>query len=257
MSGPVSTDGQVRCEVDGEIATLTLDRPAKHNALSDPMWEQLEQQSRALGERDDIRIIVVRGEGSVFSAGADLRDLVAATTDEPAARAFCERIAGALHALATVPPLTVAALSHHVRGGGAEVALACDLRVATDDVRFQIPVARLGVVPDRFTARRLLSLGGPAVARRVLMLAEELDAATCHRLGLVDEVVPTGSLDDAIEAVVQRVRPNAPSALRATKTLLSTLEGVDADRGALVAEFVRSLVDGPVRERGERALQPR
>lgn len=248
--------GDVICRVDEDVATLLLTRPGKHNSVTRSMWVQLTEHVHRLEEHPDVRMIVLRGEGSAFSAGADLADMVASAGDQETARAFALRVASALHALATSSRVTVAALKHHVRGGGAELALACDLRVAEEDVAFQIPVSRLGVVPDRLTTRRLSRLAGPGVARRVLLLTHELDGAECLRTGLVDALVPLGGLDAAIDRVAHDLRGNVDSAVRATKLMLLEDEGLTADVDALIAEFVDSLVDGGVAERARAALRP-
>lgn len=254
---PMDHDGEVGCRLDGDVATLVLTRPWKHNSVTRSMWVQLTDHVHRLDEDADVRLIVLRGEGSAFSAGADLADMVASAGDPDTARAFARRVASALHALATSSKVTVAALKHHVRGGGAELALACDLRVAEHDVAFQIPVSRLGVVPDRITTGRLSRLGGPGVARRVLLLTHELDAAECLRTGLVDELVPVGGLDVAVDRMARELRENVDSAVRATKRMLLEEEGLTGDVDEMIAEFVDSLVDGGVAERARAALRPR
>lgn len=245
---------EVRYAVDGDVATLILARPGKHNSVTDPMWEQLTEHLRDAVEDDAVRMVVIRGHGSSFSSGADLDDLVAAAGDPGRAQDFCRRIAEALHALATSPKLTVAALSHHVRGGGAEIALACDLRIAQQDVFFQIPVSRLGVVPDRFTLRRLVRLAGPGVARRVLLLTHELDATECFRVGLVDQLVPVGGLDDALADVAGTLRRNVAPAVRASKQMLLEEEDLGTDPERMIEEFVASVASDGVADRGRRVL---
>ncbi|WP_281965423.1 enoyl-CoA hydratase/isomerase family protein [Serinicoccus marinus] len=254
---PMDHAGEVRCRLDGDVATLVLTRPWKHNSVTRSMWVQLTDHVQRLEEHLEVRLIVLRGEGSAFSAGADLADMVASAGDPETARAFARRVASALHALATSSKVTVAALKHHVRGGGAELALACDLRVAEDDVAFQIPVSRLGVVPDRITTRRLSRLGGPGVARRVLLLTHELDGSECLRVGLVDELVPAGDLDVALDRLARELRENVDSAVRATKRMLLQEEGLSCHVDEMIEEFVESLIDGGVAERARGALSPR
>lgn len=249
--------GEVTCRVHGDVATLVLTRPWKHNSVTRSMWVQLTEHVHRLEQDPDVRMIVLRGEGSAFSAGADLADMATSAGDPTTARAFAVRVASALHALATSSKVTVAALKHHVRGGGAELALACDLRVAEEDIAFQIPVSRLGVVPDRITARRLTRLAGPGVARRVLLLTHELDGAECLNAGLVDELVPVGSLDAAVSRMANELRNNVDSAVRITKRILLEEEGLTAGVDELIAEFVESLVSGGVAERAQTALRSR
>ncbi|WP_109472044.1 enoyl-CoA hydratase/isomerase family protein [Ornithinimicrobium cavernae] len=247
-------EGDVVCAVADDVATLTLTRPRKHNALTNHMWLALTQHVERLNEDPAVRLIVVRGHGDVFSAGADLAEVAAACGDEAEAVAFCRRVVDALLALACSPKLTVAALSHHVTGGGAELALACDVRVADSTVLFQIPVARLGLVPDRLTVRRLLQIGGPGAARSVLLLSRQLDAEALHRLGLIDELVGPGELDQALAAVLDTLRLNSELAVRTTKQILLDEEGVGSPED-LIAEFVASLMGGDVGERAQQLLR--
>lgn len=250
----MSDGGRIDCSIDGDVAYLSLVHPVKVNALSDVMWVDLAEHVRRLDADRAVRMVVLRGHGDDFSSGADLADLVAAAGDGIRAQAFGLRVAEAIHALASSSSLTVAALAGHVRGGGAELALACDLRVAQWDATLQIPVARLGIVPDRFTIRRLADLVGPAWARRVLLLAQQLDATECFRIGLVDDVVPVGGLDDAVDQLAQAFRPTVDTAVRATKRMLLETEELMDDPGMMISEFVESISDRAVERRGRLAL---
>lgn len=250
MSGAVT--GEVLSQVHGEVATLTLSRPGKHNSLTRAMWQQLTDLVRELDADPQIRLIAVRGKGSVFSSGADLPEVIEAAGSRESARAFCEEVAAALDALATSTTLTVALLARHVSGGGAEIAVACDLRLAQDDLLFSVPVARMGLVPDRLTVRRLLALAGPGTARAVLLLARRLDAEHCLRVGLVDELVPVGDLDEALHRVVRDLAGTVPYSVAHTNALLQREEALP--HGELVEEFVESMVSGGVTEHGARHL---
>lgn len=245
---PQDSAGEVRCQVDGAVATVTLSRPGKHNSLTRAMWRQLTAHLADLEDCPEVRLIAVRGQGSVFSSGADLPEVIEAARDPESAREFCEEVGAALAALASSSKVTVALLARHVSGGGAEVALACDLRLAQEDIVLSVPVARMGIVPDRITVRRLLSLAGPGTARLVLLLARRLDADHCQRVGLVDEVVPVGGLDEALHAVRRDSCATVPYSVRHTKALLVRQEALLHDD--LVAEFVESLRAGGVAEHG-------
>jgi enoyl-CoA hydratase/carnithine racemase len=242
--------GEVIRRVDGPTATLTLSRPAKRNSVTRAMWRQLTDLVRDLGADPTIRVIVIRGHGTVFSSGADLPEVVAAASAE-SAQVFCDEVAQALHMLATTPKLTIALLAHHVSGGGAEIALACDLRIAQEDVEVSVPVARLGLVPDRVTVRRLLALAGPGVTREVLLLARKLDAAHSLRVGLVDRVVDVGALDDALADVLSDVAQTVDYSLVHIKALLLNEEALGGP-DHLVDEFVQSMIHGGVADNGRR-----
>lgn len=252
--GDVAQDvhtGEIMVKVDGPVATLILHRPGKRNSVTRKMWRQLAAHMRELGDNGQVRVIAVRGHGTMFSAGADLPEVIAAAGDHASARIFCVEVAHALHALATSPKLTVALLEHHVSGGGAEIALACDLRLAQDDVQFSVPVARMGLVPDRLTVRRLLSLCGPGATRSILLLARSLNAAQCHRLGLIDELVAVGGLDEAVGRMVDDLAHVVDYSTVNIKAMLvreESLGGLDD----LVEEFVASMVHGGVADNGRR-----
>lgn len=233
--------GAVLRTQEGRVAFLTLKRPAKHNSVTDAMWVQLAEHMSSLSDAPDVDMVVIAGEGSVFSSGADLSDLVEASGHLETAMPFCSRIAEALHAVATSSKFTVAALKHHVRGGGAEIALSCDIRLAEPNVRFQIPVARLGVVPDRITLRRLMALAGPSVARRVLLLTEELDAQSCLQVGLVDQLVAPGGLDHGVERLARTLARNAGMSIQVTKRMLLEEEELLDEPGNMIQEFVGSV----------------
>lgn len=246
---PENVVGQVLWNVSGEVATLTLSRLGKHNSLTRTMWRQLAELVGQLDSDPRVRVIVVRGEGSVFSSGADLPEVIEAAGSPETAREFCEEVGTALVALASSSKLTVALLAHHCSGGGAEIAVACDLRIAQDDMLFSVPVARMGIVPDRVTARRLLSLAGPGSARALLLLARRLDASTCLRVGLVEEVVEVGGLDQALDRLVEDLDRTVEYSVTATKALLLREESVTGDEDQ-VEEFVASLVHGGVADHG-------
>lgn len=240
----------MRLQVDGPVATLTLTRPGKHNSLTRLMWRELTAHVRSLRDRADVRVIAVRGDGQVFSSGADLPEVIEAAADPATAAAFCQEVATALATIAAAPQLTVALLAHHASGGGAEVALACDLRVAQRDVQFSVPVARMGMVPDRLTVRRLLALAGPGHTRALLFLARRYDADHCARVGLVEQVVPVGGLDQALDEIVRDLATTVPYSVTHTGTLLLDEEGVLQED--LVSEFVQSLLEGGVADHGRR-----
>lgn len=243
--------GEVLTQVDGEVATLTLSRPNKRNSVTRHMWRQLAQIVRDLDDDPQVRVIVVRGEGALFSSGADLLEVIDAAGSFDSARVFCEEVATALQALASSSKLTIALLAHHVSGGGAEIAMACDLRIAQEDVQFSVPVAKMGLVPDRLTVRRLLALAGPGTTRVVLLLARRLDAAHCLRAGLVDEVVEVGTLDGALDRLLSDLVRTVNYSVINTKSLLLREEALGSPEH-LIDEFVESMVSGGVAENGRR-----
>lgn len=237
--------GSVEGLVRGNVGVVTLSRPGKHNAMTRLMWTELPRVINALSAEPDVVSIVIRGADRSFSAGADLTEVLAATENLEAATAYCATVVDALLSLATCPKPTIAALRGVAAGGGAELALAADLRFAEESASLQLPLARIGVVPDDFTLRRLLALGGPAVARLVLFGGRALTAERCLQMGLVDAVSPDGGLDDDIDVHVRAFSAASPYAVREIKALLIADE-IGTDTEQLVSGMARSFVSGDV-----------
>lgn len=234
---------------------MVIDNVGKHNAVTGPMWEELVAVLDGLRDRDDLRLLTIRGAGGVFSSGADLREVLAATAGREQATRFCERVAAALLSLVRFPHPTLAILERHVAGGGAEIALACDVRIARDDVTFQIPMAKLGVVPDGVTARRLVQLGGPGTARSVLLQGRALSAQECLRRGLVEDVLPAETLDEQIGRIVSAYVSSSAYSVTRTKAML--LEQESWDLQDLTSGMVASFLDGDVADNARAFLERR
>jgi len=215
--------GDVRLEGsgDGGRADLVLDRPAKLNALTLHMLDRLRAHAEAL-RADPPRVVVVRGEGDrTFSVGADVGEWAAMT---PAQAVWAsERGAAALDALQALPCPVVAAVHGHCVGGGLELALACDLRLAASDARLGFPEVTLGNATGWGGAARLLALVGVGHAKQLMLTGETLDAHDALRLGLVGRVVAPGDLDAAVAETVAVLARNAPIAVATVKRALDAL----------------------------------
>lgn len=182
----------MRVEQQGPVATVLLDRPDKRNAMSYAMWAELELACRRLGGDGDVRVVLLRGAGGHFCAGADIGDLLAERG--PGEPGFMEVNMAAEHALAALPRPTVAVIEGDCIGGGAAMAIDCDLRLAVRGARFGITPAKLGVVYPAASLERAVRLLGP-VAKRLLFTGDLIDADEALRIGLVDEVLEPADLD--------------------------------------------------------------
>ena len=192
---PISLGGNrvIDLELDDGLAVLTIDRPHARNAISLATMDELE---KAIDKSAGAQALVIRGAGDrAFVSGGDLKELAAIRTEEDAAamarrmRGICDRIAG-------FPAPVIAALNGHALGGGAEVAVAADIRVAADDIRIGFNQVTLAIMPAWGGAERLAALVGRG---RALMLAGSgalLDAAEAQRLGLVDQVLPRSAFEE-------------------------------------------------------------
>jgi enoyl-CoA hydratase/carnithine racemase len=238
-------EGEVRSEIEGKAGVVTLSRRGKHNAMTASMWRQIPPKLDELVASAGVHAVVIKGAHGAFSAGADLTEVLAATADEGAARDFCGSVVAALEAIAACPVPTLAAMAGVAAGGGVEVALAADLRVAEPVVTMELPLARLGVVPDDFTLRRLHALGGGSTARRMLLAGRTLDSEECLRAGLIDELVEPGGLDEAVDRLIVGFTRSSPFALRRMKKLLGEYER-QASSTDPIANMADSFVHGDV-----------
>ena len=219
------------------VGRLTISRPERRNALNHAALDELHDGVRRAGS-DGVRVLVLTGDADQFCSGADLKEL----EDQ----AFTRALRLVLDDLAALPVPTIAAISGACMGLGMQLALACDLRLATDDARFAVPVAKLGLMVDHWTVQRLALLAGHSTARWMVMTARPVTAERAHAVGLVHELVPTG--DDGPGAAVAaaagelagQIAQLAPLSLSGTKLGLDLLErdaaAIDPE-GRYVAAF--------------------
>jgi enoyl-CoA hydratase/carnithine racemase len=209
---------------DGAIGLITLNRPERHNALTLAMWRQFAESVRALGENPACRVLIVRGAGErAFSAGADLNEIAEHRQTPEGAAAHHAVVEDAFRALTTVEQPVIAMIHGYCIGGGCELAVACDLRVADDRALFSIPATKLGIVLGVDELRRLVSLVGLASAKEILVTGRRFDASGALRIGLVNHVVPAEDLEEAALALARQIAANVPSAVVGTKTLLDAI----------------------------------
>lgn len=211
FSSRSNRDAVIHLERDGAVATIRIDRPERRNALN---LEAVEALDAAVEAIDDgaVRAVILVGTEGHFCAGADLKELEDLT--------FTQRLRIMLDRLAALPMPTIAAISGSCMGLGMQLALACDLRVATPDARFAVPVAKLGLMVDHWTLERLAASFGHGTARHLVLSAAVLDAADGHRLGFVQEIGDLG----AARALAERIGTLAPLSIAGSKLGLNLLE---------------------------------
>jgi 2-(1,2-epoxy-1,2-dihydrophenyl)acetyl-CoA isomerase len=235
------TDGQIGVQIDDRVAWLTLDRPAKRNALTTAMLESLQSMICDIARRDDIDIIVLRGSGVHFCAGSDLGDIASIIGESAQARksAFAHEIRMAVQPLTNAllgleQPLIVSARGHAV-GMGALFVLVADLIALSDTCTITMPQVRLGHTLDHGESWLLPRRIGLGKATQLCMLGEGLSAADAERFGLANWVIPDNELDSHTASVVAKLRSIPPIALLRTKALmrsscnLSFSEQLDAE----------------------------
>ncbi|MBX6356393.1 MAG: enoyl-CoA hydratase/isomerase family protein [Micromonosporaceae bacterium] len=217
----------VRLEtVDGVagVGVIRLDRPPM-NALNTQVQEELRAAAHAATTDEAVRAVVVYGGPKVFAAGADIKEMAGMSYADMSARAGA--LSSAFDAVARIPKPVVAAVAGYALGGGCELALACDWRVAAEDAKLGQPEIKLGIIPGAGGTQRLSRLVGPARAKDLIFSGRMVDAAEALRIGLVDRVVPAGQEFDAAVAMVREYTAGPALALRAAK--LAVDRGLEMD----------------------------
>ena len=224
--------------IEGPVATITLDRPEKLNALTMAMLEGLDAACTAIDRDEAVRaVIVASASPKAFCAGAEILEW-----GPQGALGMWQRWIRdghrAFDRLARLRQPTIAAIGGIAYGGGLELALACDLRVAAAGARFAFPEVTIGAIPGWAGSQRLPRLVGAGRAKQLILAGEPIDAATAAAWGLVNEVVPADRLADRALELARRIAENAPTAVQASKQL------VDAAGGDGLASAVESLAAG-------------
>ncbi len=236
----------VQLAVDGEshVATLTLNRPEALNAISRQLAAELLATCTALADRDDVWVVIVTGAGErAFCAGADLKERRTLSPGERTAHTAA--IEAAAEALAALPMPTIAAVRGFALAGGAELAIACDLRVAGEDATFGFPEVKIGIFPGAGGALRLPRIVGNGTARDLLFTGRRLTAEEAFRLGLVDRLVPAESVLESAAGLADSIAENAPLAVRAVKRAIDLRQshGTSFDDARRAVNALRAALD--------------
>src|SRR5687768_2436772 len=209
---------------DGVIATVTLNNPARLNALDRSMWARLGESMRELSADEGLRCVVLRGAGEkAFAAGADIAEFARERADARQAKPYGELIHATMQSVGRCRHPTVAMIRGACVGGGLEIAAMCDLRVAGQSSRFGIPVNRLGLTMAYGELMGLLALVGRAVALEILLEGRVFDADEALRKGLVNRVVPDASVEEEAYATARRIAEGAPLVNRWHKQFIERL----------------------------------
>lgn len=200
----------------GRIAWLTLDRPEARNALSRALLGDLRQALAALAAEEIPPVLILTGAGDkAFCAGADLKERRAMGRQE--AHAYVAEINGAMNEVAAFPGATIAAINGAALGGGLELALACDIRIAAEGCELGLPEVRLGIIPGAGGTQRLARLCGLAVAKEIILTGRRIDARRALALGLVSAVVPAGDLASEAARLAGEIAEAGPLAVAQAK----------------------------------------
>ncbi|HEX2822438.1 MAG TPA: enoyl-CoA hydratase-related protein [Streptosporangiaceae bacterium] len=218
----------VRLEVAAGIGTIRLDRPPV-NALNDQLSAELADAARAATVSDEVRAVIIYGGEKVFAGGADITEMAEAGYAEMAIRSG--QLQATMGLIAGIPKPVVAAITGYALGGGLELALSADFRVAGESARLGQPEILLGIIPGAGGSQRLPRLVGPANAKDLIFSGRMVKAAEAHAIGLVDQVAPDDAVYQAALDKVKRYAAGPALALRAAKQAIDQGLGVDLATG--------------------------
>ena len=222
-------DGKILQGVTDGVGVITFNNPAKRNAMSLDMWEGLGSALIALRDDDDVRVVILTGAGDkAFVSGADISQFEKVRHNAAASEEYSKKSEAQRALLANYPKPIIACIRGFCLGGGMQVAMAADIRIASDSSQFGIPAAKLGIAYGYDGLRHLVSLVGPSWARLIMYTGMKIDAAEAVRIGLVERVLPDAELWDATMEIARTISGNAPLAIKAAKiTIAQVLKDPD------------------------------
>lgn len=228
----------IRVEVDGQIATLTIDRPEVRNALDLATVNECHQALRELAANAEVGVLVITGAGEqAFVSGADINDIRARTLEDGLAAINSSLFSS----IERFPRPTIAAVNGYALGGGCELALACDIRIASETARFGQPELKLGIIPGAGGTQRLPRIIGMGRAKHLVLTGEIIDARRALEIGLVTAVTPPAELMTRTRELAGRILRHGPLAARLAKLSLNASARVDLDSGLLIETLAQAI----------------
>jgi enoyl-CoA hydratase len=238
MTTEVGTYANIRVDVSESIATLTIDRPAVRNALNRETVDECLAALAALARRDDVAVLVITGSGeSSFVSGSDINDIKVRTREDGLA-AIASTLCAAVERF---PHPTIAAVNGYALGGGCELALSCDIRVASETAKFGQPELVLGIIPAAGGTQRLPRVVGMGWAKHIILTGEMVDAKQALTIGLVTAVTPAGQLHVRARELAKKIQRQGPLAARLAKLALNASARVDLDSGLLIETLAQAI----------------
>lgn len=215
-------DGKILRHTADGVGVVTFNNPDKRNAMSLEMWEGLGEALTALRDDDAVRVVILRGAGGkAFVSGADISQFEKVRHNAAASEEYARRSAAQRTLLADYPKPTIACIDGYCLGGGMQVAMLTDIRLASHGSQFGIPAARLGIAYGYDGLRHLVSLVGPSWARLLMYTGMRIDATEALRIGLVERLFPDGELWGETMTIAETIAQNAPLAIKAAKITIA------------------------------------
>ena len=234
------TTDRIISKREGAVGYITFNNPERHNAMSLDMWRDGEAAIREFCDAGDVRVIVLTGAGEkAFVAGADISKFGEERDSKAAVDEYNAAVKSFQETLTLAPITTIAKIGGYAIGGGLAIALCCDIRIASDDSRFAVPAAKLGLGYAAAGIERLMQIVGPSFAMEIFYTARQFDAGEAVTMGLINRSVPRADLDSTCDDYTKRISGNAPLTIRAVKTAVTENLKAPVDRNvALCAEQV-------------------
>ncbi|WP_150290885.1 enoyl-CoA hydratase/isomerase family protein [Sphingobium estronivorans] len=244
----------LRLERNGAVATLLIDRPDRHNAMTQAMWELLPELVGQAMADDAVRVLILTSAApGLFCAGADIHEFASHSGEEDWRIANQAAIRSTQYALAHAEKPVIAAIDGDAVGGGCGLAIACDLRIASPKARLGITPAKLGIVYSLFDTKLLVDLVGPARAKRILFTGALHDANDALSIGLIDEIAPDPLL--AAQAMAGVMAANAQHSIRSSKAIIRRILDGQADDDATTLGLFRDAFTLPDFKEGVQAFR--
>ena len=209
----------------GNIGIITMNRPEALNALSSAVFADLTKALDQVEHDDDVYVVIITGAGRAFVAGADIGEMAHMNVEE--GLSFSELGNGLLMRVDMFPKPTIAAVNGFALGGGCELSLACDIRIASEKAKFGQPEVGLGIIPGFGGTQRMARIIGTGPAMELIFTADTIDAKQAEKIGMVNHVVPAEELMDAAIAMAEKIASKAQVAIRTSKMALR--RGIDCD----------------------------
>lgn len=242
-------------ERDGTVATVVLNRPDSHNAITLEMYKAIPALFASLDTDESVKVIVVRGAGTkAFASGADISEFEDVRGNADSAKSYNQRVAAAEKAIENVNKPTIALIHGYCIGGGCGLALSCDLRFGDDRTRMAITPAKLGLVYSLESTKRLVDLVGPARTKWILMSGQQIGAEQAQRLGLLDELSTVEDLDKVTLDFAQLLTTRAQFSVRAAKSIVGRILSGQVEDDEKTTEIRNSSFDTEDYAEGVRAF---
>lgn len=214
----------------GQVAELIINRPKSLNALNGPTIDELSQVVSSIEKRKDIRAVIITGAGpKAFVAGADIAAMSKMSPRE--GRDFSRKAQTVFSQIENMPQVVIAAVNGYALGGGCELAMACDIRIASEKAKFGQPEVNLGILPSFGGTQRLPRLVGKGIAKEMIFTTEQVSADRAYQIGLVNKVVPADKLMDEAHAMAEKILSKAMYAVKSAKNSINTGLETDLETG--------------------------